>query len=117
MQSPIDSRIALAESILLTGGTSMLPGIKSRLSSELKYLIDQPLYKDKCFMKEFKFHSAPAKENYISWLGGAIFGGTDLLNSRSLSREAYYKEPRVPDWSNLIDNHSTIYDTKTSISL
>lgn len=68
-------------------------------------------------MKEFKFHSAPAKENYISWLGGAIFGGTDLINSRSLSREAYYKDPRVPDWSNLIDNNSMFYDTKTSISL
>lgn len=84
----------------------MLAGIKSRVNAELKELITQPLYKEKCFIKDFKFHVAPAKENYVAWLGGAIFGGTDLINARSLSKESYIKDPRVPDWSNLMFNTS-----------
>lgn len=95
----------------------MLPGIKARLKTELEHLLTQPLYKDRCFLKEFKFHTAPAKENYIAWLGGAIFGGTDLINTRSLSRDCYLKNLRVPDWPNHIDNSFTQQNHKFGISL
>lgn len=52
------------------GGIASLPGIKSRLLSELKYLVKMPKYKDKLFMNEFKIHQSPSHENYTAWLGG-----------------------------------------------
>ena len=33
--------------------------------------------------------------------GGAIFGATDVVVTRSLTREQYLKDPQVPDWANL----------------
>ena len=33
--------------------------------------------------------------------GGAIFGSTDVVVTRSLSREQYLRDPAVPDWANL----------------
>lgn len=69
-QCPIDTRRSLAENILLTGGTAMLPGFKHRLMSELHELRKLPKYKDKLAIETFKFHSPPAKENYVAWLGG-----------------------------------------------
>lgn len=32
-------------------------------------------------------------------ISGSIYGGTDLVQTRSLTREAYAKMGRVPDWS------------------
>lgn len=32
---------------------------------------------------------------------GSIYGGTDLVQTRSLTREAYAKTGRVPDWSSV----------------
>lgn len=63
-------RKPLAENILLVGGTAMTPGLKSRLREELIDQLNSDRYKDKLFLKTFKFHSAPAKENYTAWLGG-----------------------------------------------
>lgn len=37
-------------------------------------------------------------------LGGSIYGGTDLLKTKGLTKEAYAKLNRVPDWTNLEDN-------------
>lgn len=69
-QCPIDTRRTLAENIFLIGGTSSLPGIKSRLLSELRYYVKSPKYKNKLFINNFKIHSSPSKENYTAWLGG-----------------------------------------------
>ena len=35
---------------------------------------------------------------------GAIYGATDIVSTRSLSKEAYLKDKRVPDWVSLIYN-------------
>lgn len=99
----MDTRRALAENIVLIGGTTMTKGFASRLKTELLSLIQSDLYENKLKIQSFKFHTAPAKPNYTAWLGGAIFGITDLP-SRYLTKEMYLKTNRVPDWSNLIDN-------------
>ena len=48
----------------------MAPGFKARLAEELKALQEKPRYKQRLFVDAFKFHSPPAKENYVAWLGG-----------------------------------------------
>ncbi|XP_021913743.1 actin-related protein 10 isoform X2 [Zootermopsis nevadensis] len=104
IKCPIDMRKPLAENILVMGGTAMAPGFKARLLGELKYLLQQPKYSSRLALKTFKFHKPPAKENYVAWLGGAIFGGTDMISTRSLTKEAYLKHNNVPDWADLSYN-------------
>ncbi|KAE8750900.1 hypothetical protein FOCC_FOCC002328 [Frankliniella occidentalis] len=101
---PIDMRKPLAENILLIGGTSMAVGMKARIKEELSYLAASAQYSEKLKLRTFKFHSPPAKENYTAWLGGAIYGATDIVSTRSLSKEAYLKDKKVPDWVSLIYN-------------
>lgn len=40
----------------------------------------------------------------ISLITGAIFGGTDMISTRSLTKEAYVKQNKVPDWADLSYN-------------
>lgn len=103
LKCPVDMRKPLAENILLMGGTAMAPGFKFRLLAEIKHLLNKPKY-SKLAIKTFKFHSPPAKENYVAWLGGSIFGGTDMISTRSLTKETYLKEKQVPDWASLAYN-------------
>lgn len=65
----VDLRIKLAENILLIGGTCMAPGFKARLKEELFKQLKSERY-SKLKINKFKFHTAPAKENYTAWLGG-----------------------------------------------
>lgn len=98
MKSPIDMRCILAENIVVAGGTSMIQGFKQRLKTELHYLLQRPPYQNALAIKKFKFHRLPAKENYAVWLGAAVFGATDVLTTRSLTREIYLQDRYVPDW-------------------
>lgn len=100
LSCPVDCRRELASNLLLVGGVTMLPGFKSRLAQELKSLLSQPKYAT-CSITQFKVHQSPARPNLTTWLGGAIFGATDVVITRSLAREQYLKDPAVPDWSNL----------------
>lgn len=68
----VDLRIKLAEHILLIGGTCMAPGFKARLKEELLTQLKNERYKT-LKINTFKFHTAPAKENYTAWLGGNLF--------------------------------------------
>jgi len=201
LECPLDSRKMLAKRILLTGGGSMLPGFKHRMSEELKALVKQPEYAElagvaadrtvlrvklaragmedapafvnsgindrlldeiirKCdgiqvsdatatmedgkivltvitpdevdtaALKDtkinmgetsyaitdvsadkqsyhtgvselFSFVKVQFPENILSWLGGSIIGALETLPDRSLSKEAYLKNPALPDWSDL----------------
>lgn len=65
----MDLRLKLAENIVLMGGTVMVKGFKARLKEELLEKLKSPKYKNLKISK-FKFHIAPAYENYIAWLGG-----------------------------------------------
>lgn len=98
--SPIDCRAALAEGLVVVGGTAMARGFTARLSQELNSLLATPKY-EKLKIEGFKIFQPPAQLNYVSWLGGAIFGSTDVVVTRSLSREQYLRDPAVPDWANL----------------
>jgi len=67
----VDTRLKLAENIVLIGGTVMAKGFMSRLKEELVEKLKSPKYNNLKIAK-FKFHIAPAFENYIAWLGGKL---------------------------------------------
>nr|CAD7424226.1 unnamed protein product [Timema monikensis] len=71
LKCAIDMRRPLAENILLIGGTAMAPGFKARLLAELKHLVLTSKYSSKIALQTFKFHTPPAKDNYVAWLGGS----------------------------------------------
>ncbi|XP_034254968.1 actin-related protein 10 [Thrips palmi] len=104
IKCPIDMRKPLAENILLIGGTSMAIGMGARIKEELEFLSASPQYSERLKIRSFQFHSPPAKGNYTAWLGGAIYGATDFVTIKSLSKEAYLRERKVPDWVSLIHN-------------
>lgn len=122
MKVNMDLRLKLAENILLIGGTAMLPGFKARLKEELETQLKCDRYK-KLNIIEFKFHYPPSKDNYTAWLGGnitfyimkwlflivfffvgALYGSTEILSMKTLTRENYLKENKLPDWVNLKNN-------------
>ncbi|XP_059490591.1 actin-related protein 10 [Neocloeon triangulifer] len=104
LKCPVDTRVPLAENIVLIGGTSMALGLKARLQQELQDLLVTPQYIKKLALKTFCFHSPPAKENYVAWLGGAIMGATNSIVKRSVLKEDYQKLPKIPDWADLSFN-------------
>ncbi|KAF4520273.1 hypothetical protein B566_EDAN010741 [Ephemera danica] len=105
-ECPVDTRVALAENILLVGGTVMAPGFKARLQQELQDQLVTPRYLSKLAIKRFCFHTSPSQENYTCWLGGAILGATNAVNKNSVSKETYSKQKRLPDWPDLSVNIS-----------
>lgn len=104
MQCPIDVRRPLAENILVTGGTVCMPGLKSRLAQELRHLVTQAPYNERLHIGEFKFHSAPAHDNSVAWLGGALAGAGDAGATRAMPRDVYVRDKRLKDWVCLLDN-------------
>lgn len=98
LECPLDMRLQLAENIVITGGTAMLPGFLHRIQLELYDLLKQPRYSNKLAIKKFKFHQPPAKANYTAWLGGALYGALETLPNKSVGREAYAETGKLPDW-------------------
>jgi len=101
LSCPIDTRRELATNIIIVGGTSMILGFKSRLFQEMKYLLDREPYKGHLLISDLKLHAGPSKANFACWTGASLFGATDAISSRSFTREAYFKDKSIPDWSNL----------------
>lgn len=100
----MEIRQCLAENIVVVGGSAMAMGLLPRLKDELLHHIKMQPYNEKLNLSEFKFHKTIGKSNFVSWLGGSIYGGTDLIITKSLTKDQYTKLQRVPDWVNLEDN-------------
>ncbi|RWS26689.1 actin-related protein 10-like protein [Leptotrombidium deliense] len=118
LKCPLDTRKLLATNIVLVGGTCILPGFKHRLLSELKSLADSSRYKDRIYFKDFLFHSPPSKENYTCWLGASIFGATDAVNTRSVTRDQYLKSNGkvIGDWCTWYPSKNAIIDIFYSLN-
>lgn len=97
VKCPIDLKKQLAENVLLMGGTCMLEGFKSRLVSEINFLLNET-YSEKLVFKELGYHVPPCLENYTAWLGGAIFGNLDILDTYSIQLSKYKEMVSLPDW-------------------
>lgn len=99
LRCAIDIRRILIENIVIMGGTAQMPGFKHRLLNEVKSLLTSPRYEKKLPMRTVKVHCPPAKENYVAWLGASIFGATDIVVNRSITRESYLQDGYIYDWS------------------
>ena len=66
--SPLDCRAELAASLVVVGGTAMVPGFRARLGQELKSLLATTKYQN-LKINNFKIFQPPAQLNYVSWLG------------------------------------------------
>jgi actin-related protein 10 len=106
---PVDTRKELGERILITGGTGMLPGLKGRLLKELKNIVTSadnllgPVLQERFVNSNytFKIYDPPVKENCVNWLGGALYGATEAMALRGVSKEFFLKHGLIPDWCDL----------------
>ncbi|KAJ3223591.1 Actin- protein 2 [Clydaea vesicula] len=72
----MDVRPELFQTIVLSGGSSMYPGLPSRLEKELKQLyLTKVLKDDVSRLKKFKIRvEDPPKRKHMVFIGGAVFG-------------------------------------------
>lgn len=82
MESDVDIRASLAHNVVLTGGTSLIPGISERIMSELNRRL--PALK-------FRILSiGQARERqYHSWLGGSILTSLGTFHQLWVGKEEY----------------------------
>ncbi|KAJ3132626.1 Arp2/3 complex subunit, actin nucleation center [Physocladia obscura] len=78
----IDIRSELYKHIVLSGGTSMYPGLPTRLEKELKKLyLDRVLRGDASRLKDFKLRvEDPPRRKHMVFLGGAVLA--DIMKDR-----------------------------------
>lgn len=109
LKCPIDLKKPLSENVVLMGGTCLLEGFKSRLVSEVNFLLGNEEYSQKLSFRQLRYHVPPCVENYTAWLGGSIFGHLDVLDTYSIQL-AKYKEnkTRLPDWFTVYDRNETV---------
>ncbi|EFA79528.1 actin related protein 11 [Heterostelium album PN500] len=102
----IDIRKSLTHSILLVGGTSMLPGFKSRLSQEIEKRLGSSLSETNTQQQQqnnrykqlnglsnhFEFIKHAFQPNYLMWLGASLVGTLDSFSSHSrITNEQFTK--------------------------
>lgn len=82
MESDVDIRASLAHNVVLTGGTSLIPGISDRIMSELNTRL--PALK-------FRILSIGQKRErqYQSWLGGSILTSLGTFHQLWVGKEEY----------------------------
>jgi actin-related protein 2 len=72
----IDVRSELYKHIVLSGGSSMYPGLPSRLEKEVKQLyLERVLQGDSSRLSKFKIRvEDPPRRKHMVFLGGAVLG-------------------------------------------
>ena len=80
MKCDVDIRKDLYGSVILSGGTTMFPGIADRMNKELTSLAPSTM-KVKII--------APAERKYSVWIGGSILASLACFQSMWLSKEEY----------------------------
>ncbi|XP_064608374.1 actin, clone 302-like [Liolophura sinensis] len=80
MKCDLDIRRDLFANIVLSGGTSMFPGLADRMVKELQSLCP-PSMKVKV--------TAPPERKYSVWIGGSILGSLSTFQAMWISKEEY----------------------------
>jgi len=94
MESEIDMRMELARNIVVTGGTSMLNGLASRVRKELEFLAPSSKWEIDVI--------ASTERKYAAWIGGSILGCSDNFEKLCVTREL---------WDEL--GRSVVHDSQT----
>lgn len=79
-QCDIDIRKALYQNVLLSGGSTRLPGLGERLTKELKALAP-PSIKIRV--------AAPPERQYLVWMGGSVLASLATFQASWVSKEEY----------------------------
>ncbi len=80
MHSDIDLRQMLYRNVILSGGSTVFPGLPERLRAELQKLVPNAITVGVC---------APPDRALSTWIGGSIVGSLDSFRSAYLNREEY----------------------------
>jgi len=94
MSSEIDLRVELVGNILLTGGTSLFPGLGNRIKKELVHLAPSSKWEIEVL--------SPIERKYAPWVGGSILGSLDNFEKLCVTREL---------WDEL--GRSVVHDSQT----
>ncbi|KAI9189781.1 Arp2/3 complex subunit, actin nucleation center [Blastocladiella emersonii ATCC 22665] len=94
---PIDNRPELYKHILLSGGTTMYPGLSSRLEKEVRQLYLQRILKgDNMRMRKFKIKvEDPPGRKHAVFVGGAVLAETMKNNPLFWMKRSDYEEKGV----------------------
>jgi len=89
---PMDTRGEFYQHIVLSGGTSMFPGLSSRLEKEIRSLYLKNVLKgDESRLKKFKLRiEDPPRRKHLVFLGGAYFA--DIMKNKEafwISKKEY----------------------------
>ena len=96
--SPIDTRRGLYENIVLSGGSTLFPGLVPRLQRCLDERLEKRMSKYRNIQKSESMR--PIKitvqqnvyQRYAVWQGGSILGGMATFPKMYHSREEYYEK-------------------------
>jgi len=82
-QADMDTRSAYYKHIVLSGGTSMYPGLPSRLEKDITDLYMAEICKgDKARLKKFKLKiEDPPRRKHMVFLGGSVLA--DIMKERA----------------------------------
>lgn len=80
MKSDLDIRKVLCENFILSGGSTMFPGLKGRITKEINRIIPTSL--------SLKVNDDPDRK-YSVWKGGAILSKISSFESRWVTKEEY----------------------------
>ncbi|KAI7729493.1 hypothetical protein M8C21_024493 [Ambrosia artemisiifolia] len=80
MKSNVDIRKELYQNIVLTGGSSMLPGLADRMRKEIKALAPSGI-KIQVIV--------PPERKYSAWIGGSIIACLSTFQQEWITRDAY----------------------------
>jgi len=83
MKCDIDVRTDLYGNVVLSGGTTMYPGIAERVEKELKALAPASM--------KIKI-VAPPERKYAVWIGGSILGSLHSFREMMISKEEYEED-------------------------
>jgi len=93
--APVDVRTDLYKHVVLSGGSSMYPGLPSRLEKEMKQLyLTRVLNGDPSRLNKFKIKiEDPPRRKHMVFLGGAVLA--DIMKSRQdfwITREEWFEK-------------------------
>jgi len=83
-KSDADIRSDLYQNIVLSGGTTLFPGLAERLTKEVQKLAPQSI------SSKVKVIAVP-EGKYSTWIGGSILSSISGFSDRWITREEYYE--------------------------
>ncbi|GLC41556.1 Arp2/3 complex subunit, actin nucleation center [Pleodorina starrii] len=95
-EAPIDNRRGLYEHIVISGGSTMYPGMSTRMDKEIRALyVERVLKGDISGLRKLKLHIAdPPNRKHMVFLGGAVLA--DIMKDHTdfwITRAQYQEDP------------------------